>query len=112
MTSVTPPHTWIVANFKETQMADLHIDQKVNFTVDALNHVAMTGHVSEISPAAGSEFSVLKPDNATGNFTKVAQRIPVRIEIDPDQASASRLLPGMSVEVSIDTAGSAAPKKS
>jgi len=111
LTSVTPPHTWIVANFKETQLAGLQIDQKVNFTVDALNHMAMTGHISEISPAAGSEFSVLKPDNATGNFTKVAQRIPVRIEIDPDQASANHLLPGMSVEVSIDTAGPAAPQK-
>ena len=69
-----------------------------------LNGAPLTGHVSEISPAAGSEFSVLKPDNATGNFTKIAQRIPLRIEIDPDQAVADRLLPGMSVEVAIDTA--------
>jgi len=106
LTSVTPPHTWIIANFKETQMAGLAIGQEASFTVDALNAGAMTGRISEISPAAGSEFSVLKPDNATGNFTKVAQRIPVRIEIDPDQAMAQRLLPGMSVEVSVDTATS------
>lgn len=106
LTSVTPPHTWIIANFKETQLAGLAIGQEASFTVDALNAGKMTGKISEISPAAGSEFSVLKPDNATGNFTKVAQRIPVRIEIDPDQSLASRLLPGMSVEVSVDTATS------
>jgi len=104
LTSITPPQTWVIANFKETQMADLRIGQEATFTVDGLNAVRLTGHISEISPAAGSEFSVLKPDNATGNFTKIAQRIPVRIEIDPDQQLSGRLLPGMSVEVSVDTA--------
>jgi len=103
LTSVTPPRTWVIANFKETQMAGLKVGQEASFTVDALSAGRLTGHISEISPAAGSEFSVLKPDNATGNFTKVAQRIPVRIEIDPNQALAPQLLPGMSVEVSIET---------
>ncbi|WP_375452100.1 HlyD family secretion protein [uncultured Devosia sp.] len=104
LTSVTPPATWVVANFKETQLYGITVGQAAKFTVDALNHSTMTGHISEISPAAGSEFSVLKPDNATGNYTKIAQRIPVRIEIDPDQALSSSLLPGMSVEVAVDTA--------
>lgn len=104
LTSVTPPQTWVIANFKETQMYGIVVGQEVSFTVDALNHVALSGHISEISPAAGSEFSVLKPDNATGNFTKVAQRIPVRIEVDPDQPVSASLLPGMSVEVAVDTA--------
>ena len=104
LTSVTPPYTWVVANFKETQLPGITVGQEVKIAVDALDYGALTGHISEISPAAGSEFSVLKPDNATGNFTKIAQRIPVRIEIDPDQTLATQLLPGMSVEVAIDTA--------
>lgn len=104
LTSVTPPYTWVVANFKETQLSGISVGQAVSITVDALNRGALTGHITQISPAAGSEFSVLKPDNATGNFTKIAQRIPVRVEIDPDQALAQRLLPGMSVEVMVDTA--------
>jgi multidrug resistance efflux pump len=104
LTSVTPSHTWIIANFKETQMAGLAIGQKVDMTVDALDNAPLVGHISEISPAAGSEFAVLKADNATGNFTKIAQRISIRIEIDPQQPIIDRLLPGMSVEVSVDTA--------
>ncbi|UXN70643.1 HlyD family secretion protein [Devosia neptuniae] len=104
LTSVTPPQTWVIANFKETQLAGIVVGQQANIKVDALGYGALTGHISEISPAAGSEFSVLKPDNATGNFTKIAQRIPVRIELDEGQDLAARLLPGMSVEVSVDTA--------
>jgi multidrug resistance efflux pump len=104
LTSVTPARTWVIANFKETQMEHIQVGQAIELTVDALGHAPLSGHITEISPAAGSEFSVLKPDNATGNFTKIAQRIPVRIEIDPDQAASASLLPGMSVEVSVDTA--------
>jgi multidrug resistance efflux pump len=103
LTSVTPPYRWVVANFKETQMPGLHIGQEVSFSVDALNHARLKGHIAEISPATGSEFSVIKPDNATGNFTKIAQRIPVRIELSPDQELAGQLLPGMSVEIAVDT---------
>ncbi|MDB5529393.1 MAG: hemolysin secretion protein [Devosia sp.] len=114
LTSVTPPNTWVIANFKETQMFGIAVGQEVSFTVDALNHARLAGHISEISPAAGSEFSVLKPDNATGNYTKIAQRIPVRIEIDADQPLSTSLLPGMSVEVAVDTAltGRTIPAKS
>ncbi|MEB3754835.1 HlyD family secretion protein [Acinetobacter sp. MD2(2019)] len=98
-----PQTTWVIANFKETQIAQMKIGQKAFFTVDALDHKKFTGHVSEISPAAGSEFSVLKTDNATGNFTKVVQRIAVKISIDPNQPEINRLRPGMSVISSVDT---------
>ena len=98
-----PQTTWVVANFKETQIANMQIGQKASFTVDALNHKKFTGRVEEISPAAGSEFSVLKTDNATGNFTKVVQRIAVKIAIDPNQPELARLRPGMSVISSVDT---------
>ncbi len=85
-----PEQRWVTANFKETQIAHMKIGQKAWFSVDALNHQQFTGKVSRISPATGSEFSVLKPDNTTGNFTKVVQRIAVRIEIDP---KSNRLFP-------------------
>lgn len=98
-----PKQTWVIANFKETQIANMKIGQKAYFTVDAMNHQKFTGHVEQISPAAGSEFSVLKPDNATGNFTKVVQRIAVRISIDPNQNGIENLRPGMSVISSVDT---------
>ncbi len=98
-----PQQTWVTANFKETQIANMKIGQKAWFTVDALNHQKFTGHVEQISPAAGSEFSVLKADNATGNFTKVVQRIAVRIAIDPNQTGIENLRPGMSVISSVDT---------
>src|SRR3990167_8789678 len=98
-----PQQTWVTANFKETQIANMKIGQKAWFTVDALNHQKFKGHVEQISPAAGSEFSVLKADNATGNFTKVVQRIAVRIAIDPNQTGIKNLRPGMSVISSVDT---------
>ena len=98
-----PQQTWVTANFKETQIANMKIGQKAWFSVDALNHQKFTGHVEQISPAAGSEFSVLKADNATGNFTKVVQRIAVRIAIDPNQTGIENLRPGMSVISSVDT---------
>ncbi len=97
--AIVPPDVWVIANFKETQLSNIALGQRVSFTVDALNHKILTGHVERFSPAAGSEFSVLRPDNATGNFTKVAQRISVRIAVDPDQELAKQLSPGMSVVV-------------
>lgn len=101
--SVVPPSRWIVANFKETQLAAMELGRPVSFTVDALNGRQFTGRIERFSPATGSEFSVLKVDNTTGNFTKIAQRLPVRISIDPDQELTDRLLPGMSVVVRVDT---------
>lgn len=98
-----PKQTWVIANFKETQIADIHIGQKAWFTVDALKHQKFYGRVEQISPAAGAEFSVLKPDNTTGNFTKVVQRIAVRITIDVGQPGLENLRPGMSVVSAVDT---------
>lgn len=102
--ALVPDTLWVIANMKETQMADLRVGQPVRFTVDALDHAALTGKVERVSPATGSEFALLQSDNATGNFVKIAQRIPVRISIDPDQRAAERLRPGMSVVVSVNTA--------
>jgi multidrug resistance efflux pump len=97
--AVVPHDTWVIANFKETQLAYIKPGQKVEVSVDALKHATLTGHVERFSPAAGSELSVIRPDNATGNFTKVAQRIPVRIAIDDGQDLAKDLAPGLSVVV-------------
>ncbi|WP_420224284.1 HlyD family secretion protein [Pigmentiphaga litoralis] len=102
--ALVPEQVWVIANLKETQMAQVRLGQAATLQIDALNRAKLTGHVERISPATGSEFSVLAADNATGNFVKIAQRIPVRIRIDPDQPLADRLRPGMSVVASIDTA--------
>ena len=103
LTALVPDALWVNANFKESQLTDIRPGQPVELSVDALGGQKLTGRVEQIAPATGSEFSVIRPDNATGNFTKVAQRIPVRIAIDPDQPLASRLSPGMSVVAKIDT---------
>lgn len=101
LTSLVPKQLWVVANMKETQMARVKPGLPVRFSVDALDGEKFDGEVEYISPAAGSEFSAISPDNATGNFVKIAQRIPVRIKITSD--NAQHLRPGMSVEVNIDT---------
>jgi len=103
LVALVPDRLWVVANFKETQLAEMKVGQPVTMTVDAFRHSALKGHIERFSPATGSEFSVIKPDNATGNFTKVAQRVPVRISIDPDQPNAEKLAPGMSVVVTVNT---------
>ena len=101
---LVPSQRWVTANFKEAQTHAMRPGQPAWFTVDALAGRRLHGHVERISPATGSEFAVLKPDNATGNFTKVPQRISVRISVDPDQPLSARLRPGMSVEAHVDTA--------
>ena len=93
---------YVVANFKETQLVDVHAGEKVEIEVDALGGVRLKGHVDSLAPASGLEFALLPPDNATGNFTKIVQRIPVKIVFD-DPAAARRLRAGMSVEPTIDT---------
>ncbi|WP_162938798.1 HlyD family secretion protein [Brevundimonas naejangsanensis] len=105
LTALVPDVVWVTANMKETQMRDVRVGQPVEITVDALGGRVLTGEVERISPATGSEFSVIRPDNATGNFTKVAQRIPVRIAVDPGQAGVERLAPGMSVTARIKVRG-------
>ncbi|SFF51537.1 Multidrug resistance efflux pump [Duganella sp. CF458] len=100
---LVPREMWVIANLKETQMNGVQVGQGATFKVDALDGATLTGQVERISPATGSEFAVLPADNATGNFVKISQRIPVRIKIDQGQKLAQRLRPGMSVIVSIDT---------
>ncbi len=102
LVAVVPDDLWIVANFKETQLDGMQIGQPVTFTVDALKGRELKGHIERFSPAAGSEFSIIKADNATGNFTKIAQRVGVRVSIDPGQELAERLSPGLSVIVRVD----------
>ena len=86
-------------------MKGIRVGQPAELSIDALGGESLTGRVERISPATGSEFSVIRPDNATGNYTKVAQRVPVRIAIDPSQEVTTRLAPGMSVVARIDTSG-------
>lgn len=100
---LVPDQFWVIANYKETQTYAMRPGQPVEIRVDALNGARLRGRVQRLAPATGSEFSVLRPDNATGNFTKVVQRVPVRISIDPDQPLVERLRPGLSVVTHVDT---------
>jgi membrane fusion protein (multidrug efflux system) len=97
---------YVVANFKETQLTNVRAGQKVEIKVDSFPDAAIRGHVDSISPASGLEFSLLPPDNATGNFTKIVQRVPVKIVID-DEPLSGLLRSGMSVEPEIDTKATA-----
>jgi membrane fusion protein (multidrug efflux system) len=94
---------YIVANFKETQLTDVHAGQPVTVDVDMFPGTAVKGHVDSIAPASGQEFALLPPDNATGNFTKIVQRIPVKIVLDGNDRLAGLLRPGMSVTPIVDT---------
>ena len=97
------PNVYVIANYKETQLTRVKPGQSVDITVDSFPDEKLKGHVERISPASGSQFALLPPDNATGNFTKVVQRVPVRIVIDKNQPLLERLLPGMSVVTNIHT---------
>jgi membrane fusion protein (multidrug efflux system) len=99
---------YVDANFKETQLADLHPGQPVAISVDAYSGRKLQGNVVSVAPASGSVFSLLPPDNATGNFTKIVQRLPVRIAVPAEVAEQGLLRPGMSVVVSVDTKAGAA----
>jgi membrane fusion protein (multidrug efflux system) len=94
---------YIVANYKETQLTDVRPGQKVAISVDTFPGAVVHGVVNSVAPASGEEFALLPPDNATGNFTKIVQRVPVKITIDPHDPLLGQLRPGMSVEPSIDT---------
>ncbi len=98
-------HPWIEANFKENQVSQFRVGQEVEIKIDAIPGKTLSGHVESIAPGSGSTFSLLPPDNATGNFTKIVQRIPVRIAIDPESAAGlvDRLVSGMSSEVTVKT---------
>lgn len=103
MMYLVPEQLWVVANFKEAQTAGIRVGQPATLRIDALGGLELAGTVQSVSPAAGSEFSVIKPDTGAGNFVKVPQRIAVRITIDPDQDAAARLGPGMSVIATVHT---------
>jgi membrane fusion protein (multidrug efflux system) len=90
------PNVYVIANYKETQLTRVKPGQPVEITIDTFPDQTLRGQVERVSPASGSQFALLPPDNATGNFTKVVQRIPVRIMLDKDQPLLERLLPGMS----------------
>ncbi len=104
ITVVPLSHLYVIANYRETQLTHLTIGQPATIKVDTFAHPILRGHVVGWSPATGSQFALLPPDNATGNFTKVVQRIPVKIAIDDDAGLGDRLRPGMSVEATVDTA--------
>jgi membrane fusion protein (multidrug efflux system) len=102
--AVVPLHAvYVVANFKETQLAGVKTGQPVEISIDGLPGVTVTGKVDSLAPASGLEFALLPPDNATGNFTKIVQRIPVKIALEIDGDLVGRLRPGMSAEPVIDT---------
>jgi membrane fusion protein (multidrug efflux system) len=97
------PNVYVIANYKETQLTRVKPGQPADITVDSFPGQRLHGHVERLSPASGSQFALLPPDNATGNFTKVVQRVPVRIALDNNQPLLDRLLPGMSVVARIHT---------
>ena len=107
--SVVPlDQVYVIGNFQETQLTHVTPGQAVEVRVDTFSGEALKGHVESIAPATGVTFAAIKPDNATGNFTKVVQRLPVRIVLDPGQPLLARLRVGMSVEAAIDTLSAAA----
>lgn len=97
---------YVEANFRETQLAKMHAGQPVTLTVDALPGQTFSGKVQSVGPASGVSYSAIAPHNATGNFTKIVQRLPVRIALDPDQENTSLLRVGMSVQPEVDVSGS------
>jgi membrane fusion protein, multidrug efflux system len=93
---------YVVANFKETQLTHVRNGQPVEVLIDSFHSTRLRGHVDSLSPASGLEFALLPPDNATGNFTKIVQRVPVKVVLD-DHSLTGLLRPGMSAEPTIDT---------
>jgi membrane fusion protein (multidrug efflux system) len=103
MAVVPLPEVHIVANFKETQLERMRPGQRVEISVDAYPDVTLQGSIESFAPASGAVFSLLPPENATGNFTKIVQRVPVRVAVDQDVARQGLLRPGLSAVVSVDT---------
>jgi len=99
--SVISAEPWVIANYRETQLTNVKDGDRADVTVDALPGMHFAAHVERIAPASGAQFSLLPPDNASGNFTKVTQRIPVKIDFDEEKQKLANLRPGMSVSVTI-----------
>lgn len=118
MAVIPRQNLWVEANFKEIQLARMHDGQPVTIAVDAFPGQELTGRVTSLAPASGAEFSLIPPENASGNFTKIVQRVPVKIQFDPGQPLLPQLRSGMSVVVKLDTrlagdmaaAGTGAPR--
>jgi len=102
---------WIQANYQETQLTNMQRGDVADITIDTFPGVVLHGKVAEIAPASGSQFALLPPDNATGNFTKVVQRIPVKIVLDPDHPLRGRLRPGFSAVVTVHASGKRTAKE-
>ena len=103
ITTLTPlPNIWVVANYKETQVTHMAVGQRAEIRIDSFPGRKLRGHLLLFAPGSGAQFALLPPDNATGNYTKVVQRIPVKIVIDDADGLADRLVPGMSVEASVE----------
>jgi membrane fusion protein (multidrug efflux system) len=109
--SVVPDDAWVIANFKEVQLEWMRVGQPVAVRVDAFPDVRFRARVQSLQAGTGSRFQLLPPENATGNWVKVVQRLPVKIVFEPGQAGLARLAQGMSVEVSVDTRRSDEPKE-
>ena len=110
VTTLTPlPNVWVIANYKETQLTHMSVGERADITVDTFPGHRLHGHILAFAPGAGSEFALLPPDNATGNFTKVVQRIAVKIVIDDADGLTDLLRPGMSVVARVDTRPSRHP---
>src|SRR5216110_2034898 len=103
MTIIPLDQVWVLANFKETQLADMRVGQRVKIDVDAYGRRDFMGKVDSIAAATGSRFSLLPPENATGNFVKVVQRVPVKIVLDAGQDPEHLLRPGMSAGPTVYT---------
>ncbi|ANS43104.1 Multidrug export protein EmrA [Serratia inhibens PRI-2C] len=101
--AVVPGNTYVIANFKETQIDPMQVGQPAEVRVDAFDGQVFKGKIESFSPASGAQFALLPPDNATGNFTKIVQRMPVRIRLDAGQPRVEQVRPGMSVMVTVDT---------
>jgi membrane fusion protein (multidrug efflux system) len=94
---------WVQANYKETQVRHIHPGDQAEIKIDAFPGIAFRGKVDQVAPASGSQFALLPPDNATGNFTKIVQRVPVKILLQPGQTELDRLRPGLSVIAMVRT---------
>jgi membrane fusion protein (multidrug efflux system) len=106
VTTLTPlPRLWVIANYRETQLTHMEAGDPARITVDTFPGHTLKGHVLALAPGSGAQFALLPPDNATGNFTKVVQRIAVKIVIDDADGLADRLRAGMSVVARVDARG-------
>lgn len=111
--SIVPVESvWVVANFKETQISRMRVGQPAEIKVDGYPNATVLGTIDSLSPGSGAAFSLIPPDNATGNFVRVVQRVPVKIRLDRENALLGRLVPGMSVDVTVDLPTQAAATQS